>query len=470
MALGISIDRDEHRFDSETFPFVTLTDFFAPGAFKIGHSVYKNLPTTLGSTFTFRPPNTSIKDCPIAIRRFETGSWTITPLVGITGTADVDGFIKNIGGTEGWHGAHSPAASATKSSIQATAMSLTLSAGISMQNSDVAIEHNYFDSDVTHSIILGQGGVGSIREQGVLVPQNASFRYEVGDSVMIELEDGLVRYFLIKADQSVRLLRTTRSKLTAAPQYEVMLYFIQSQLTNVFLFDGDEATDTIDLIGVLENFQDWQNDFIWSSTADAITLANNDSEFTFANSKTRIRSLTPNLNMRQKSQRDDFLDFFLHHGGEKEFIFRDLAHTDRDREATDFWARFTAGFGDKTRASCLSIHASQITETYRNDVVLKQEDAGVLTVNLDEPFGSAFQDRVFFGNFTITTTGRLAYLDIYIDGALYRSGQEVDNIGKYFTFTVEHDDLANGSHDIYVIGYTYGGQSDQSPTWSFSIA
>lgn len=463
MALGITLDKTIHRADSELFPVIDLVDPPATPAIKIADWLYFRLDDY---PLPIRLPNRTMKSCPVIVRDIDTPSFTLN-----TGVTQVTfNFFKN--NTSGWAGAYyNTALSTVKCSIEAKAAFDNRSTGISLQNGDVTITANYFDPNAVHSIIFGQGGLASIREQGVLVPNNANFYYEVGDKAMIELDKGIVRYYHIKANGEMRLVRATRSKLTAAPKAQVTLYTALAELHEVYVFNNTEAATSIELIGALDNFQDWQNEFVWSSTADAITLANNENEFTFANSKTRIRSLTPNLNMRVKRERDDFLDFFLYHGIEKEFLFLDKAHTDRDRNSTEFWARFTSGFGDKARSSCLSIHGSQIVETFRSDLVNKDIDLGTLEMLMSAPFSAFPGDALLSGSWSLNTNGRLKEFQPYIDGKKY--GEMIPNdeyLYDFFQFVVRGADFPNGVHTAYVIGYNFHGTFDVSNTINFTLS
>jgi len=463
MALGITLDKTILRADSELFPVIDLVDPPATPAIKIADWLYFRLDDY---PITIRLPNRTMKSCPVIVRDIDSPSFTLD-----TGVTQVTfNFFKN--NTSGWVGAYyNTALSSTRCSIEAKAVYLDRSTGISLQNSDVAITDNYFEANAVHSIIFGQGGLASIREKGVLVPYNSNFYYEVGDKAMIELDNGIVRYYHIKPDGIMRLIRATRSKLTAAPKAEVLLYTANAELDEVYVFNNAQASTSIELVAALENFQDWQNEFVWSSTADAIQLANNEYEYTFANSKTRIRSLTPNLNMRQKRDRDDFLDFFLYHGIEKEFLFLDKAHTDRAKHGTEFWAKFTAGFGDKARSSCLSMHGSQIVETFRSDLVAKEIDLGSLEIVLTAPLTAFPGDALLGGVWSMNTNGRLKEFQPYVDGKRYGDMVPYDvNWYQYFQYTIKHSDFAPGVHTTYIVGYNFHGTSQQSATVNFTLS
>lgn len=385
MVLSISIDQSQFRLDSERPPYATLGGLVAPSFIKIADWSYKPVDHSL---VLLEPPNRSRAVLPVSVRNLDdtvAGSWG--------NDADISEIDNSPAGTgksflrtanEGFDGAWNPVEldGQTVVSIQAKITSIYLSTGISFQSNIVS--HNYLDTSIEHAMLLGYAGQGQIRELGQVPIVNGYFQYEVGDTAMIELTGGyaagVIRYFLIKADGTMQLIRTTRSRLTNHPIAELLLYFTNSRLNNVLYCNDQEATTNFETIAILENFQDWFNDFFVASTADVIQMADNNPQFTFPNHKQRLRTLTANLNMRQKADRDDFLAFFNYHGIEIPFIFIDNAHKDPNGNPTEFWARFSSAFGDKARQSCLSAHAATIIEDYRNDYIPKLLDPDPPTV------------------------------------------------------------------------------------------
>jgi hypothetical protein len=365
MALAASITPDRFRFDSYGSPVITFSGVTnIPVLMRSDWDYFYN-PT---SPFDLPPRNRTKFDCPLMLRNvFFPATWVLgtdisqdTPTQAFTniGVDALDGAV------------YGTVLSAVHSAITARSLTAHDVVGISLQDSSGTIHHDYSMSTVAHAIVLGMNGLGSIYELGSKL-KTVDFPYEAGDSAMIELQGSLIRYFLIKVDGTLVKLRATRSKLTTTPKAEVQIFTAGASADQVHIFNNEEYDFTYDSIGVLENFQDWVNDFSHVSTADPIQMADNIPEYTFPNSKRILRSLSPNLNMRVKADRDDFLDFFEYHNYDKDFLFIDNAHLDRDGNSTEFWANFTSPFGDKVRNNCLAQLGTQILESYRKDFILK---------------------------------------------------------------------------------------------------
>lgn len=378
MALSVSLDKDQFRYDSEQKPTALIADGTLVW---IKLSSWQYYEAGNGEN-ELNPPNRSLRNTPVVVRNLLDPTWTLG-----TGVTEVGSGIQRTTGTGNDGAYYDTPLNTSNCSIQAVIENIN-PAGISLQNGS-SVTHDYFAANaIQHSIYLDGSGQGKILENGSSPAQNKWFKYAIGDMIMIELTLGIVRYYLIKPDGSMTILRTTRSKLSEAPKAEVLVYAPDSELSDVLVFDGDEASTSFENVGVLHNFQDWMNDFSVASTSDPIQMADNNIQFTFPNDKTRLRILNANLNMRTKDQRDDFLDFFNYHGNELEFIFVDKAHRDRQKQDTEFWAQFTSPFGDKARASCLSVHQAQITEAYRNDYVpLQVADSNILLGDGEELTG-----------------------------------------------------------------------------------
>lgn len=245
----------------------------------------------------------------------------------------------------------------------------SLYGGISFQNTGATLRHDYTHADVKHGIRCDSTFQGIIYEAGVI---KRYFRWHTGDRVILELNTGIVRYYLVKPDGRMILLRATASKLTTVPIAQISGLgnggSDQGGMDDVGLYNA-KATANFESIGVLEGFQDWFNELSRSSSAEAIEMADSNPQFTYPNRKKRLRTLSANLNMRTTADRLDYIDFFNNHGMETEFIFVDKARVDRDGNNEWFWARFGSPFGDKMRASCLSAHSAVIVESYRDDYI-----------------------------------------------------------------------------------------------------
>lgn len=238
--------------------------------------------------------------------------------------------------------------------------------GLSLQNSSGSIHQDPTNVAVSHAMRFDDNGQCIIFENGAIC---GYFRAAYVQTAMIELTSGVVRYYFIYADGSMKLLRTTRSKLTSAPKATIMLYAPDVQVTDVWVMSNAQTTQSFESIGALYNFQDWFNEYALASTAEAIQMADNNPQFTFPNHKKRLRTLQANLNRRELSDRLAFIEFFNYHGTEKEFIFVDNARKDSNGNREEFWARFGSPLSDKMRASCISAAAATIIESYRNDYI-----------------------------------------------------------------------------------------------------
>lgn len=362
MAITISSTRNIVRFDSTSLPRVATSGIDDIGYLKVADWAYIPITDVL---MALQIPNRSLPVCKLEARNVNFQALTVS-----TGITHASGTLSRTGSDAYGGGYYNTALDGDNCSIQVKIPDTLGLCGISLQDGSGTITHEIdVDTSVAHAMILDENALGSIRELGQLPPSNAYFKYEPGDTAFIELIDGIVRYFLVKSDGSLRLIRSTRSKLTEDPKAEVMVYTSGYELTELYFWNGEAESTVIETVGVLQNFQDWFNDYAWISTADSLEMANKDLQFTYPSQKTRLRNLTANLNVRTKDDRDDFLAFFLYHGIEKEFLFVDLAHKDANNDPTEFWARFASPFGDKARSSCLSAHTASIVESYRNDFV-----------------------------------------------------------------------------------------------------
>lgn len=374
MALAISLSSTKWRYDSANTVLFEISGLDNLGVIQAGQSEYiRGVVNGAMGDFEYGFKNRSYVDMPVTLRDQKVVpelSWVITDDVIVTegGTSLLlGGFLTPPGG-----GYFDTALDPDICSVQARIAS---AGGISLQNGDLTPVHDYTDPQVAHSMRAIEGGYGEIRENGEVVPIGSHFKWNAYsldpgmDSMMIQVDHGIVRYYIVRPDNTMILLRTTRSKLLSAPKLEVKLASEGAQLDEIYYTEGEEAGTTIEIAGVLQNFQDWNNDFVISSTGDSIMMANNEPQFTFPNPKRNLRSLSANLAVRQKDERLAFEDFFMWHGNEKEFIFIDKAKTDADGNTTEFWARFASPFGDKSRNQCLSSHSAVITESYRRDYI-----------------------------------------------------------------------------------------------------
>jgi hypothetical protein len=471
MALSVSINPSVVRHDSTILPVISFADVANVAYFKIADWLYLTLELYESTEKTVILPNRSLKDAPIILRDnfYPSGDWVLDTDV----IEDVNSGLQR-SGSEGWNGAYyDTALDADRGSIQATATSTSLSAGISLQDGSNTIVHNYFDSTVAHSVIFGQNGQGSIRELGVLVANNSTFKYEIDDSAMIEYRDGIVRYYLIKADGTLKLLRTTRSKLTEAPKAEVLLYADGSILSYVFLNSDTEVQTTFENIGVMHynahfsktHWQKWGNQQSIQTTADILEMADKTSRYTYPNQKQNLETygLTPKA--FNKEQFAKFIDFVKYHGNEKAFIFVDRARTELDGSFHEIWAKMTGAFVNSTLNGCVYEMTQGLIEDYRNEYIPRLDDETAPVVSISS---------VTDGGASIAVAGSatddvlLVSCQMYLNGKLFGDPFVPLDFGvDTFDQPINKSFLVAGNNSIYVIATDYAGNTAQSNTGIF---
>ena len=146
--------------------------------------------------------------------------------------------------------------------------------------------------------------------------------------------------------------RTTRSKLTEEPKAEVMLYFQNSQLDEIYVYSNDSAETTCEHIGVLDNFQGWENPYSVADTAEVLEMADGYPNHSYTSSQKRQRRLNVNENHIPKTDRDALFQFHLYHGISIPFLFIDRTNRNHPlyTDQKDFWwARFNSPFPSHDR-------------------------------------------------------------------------------------------------------------------------
>lgn len=465
----ISIIPEQVRFDSTILPIITSDLSVTNGFVQIDNWQY--LPFV--SPKTFIPLNRTKKNIPLVLKNCEFPDLD-TPLeTGISASAS---SIERISG-EGYSGAITDdALDADFCSVQVKITSTALTTGISLQDESETISHIYFDvATVAHAILLGQEGFGKIIELGEAVANNASFKYEVGDTVMIEhkggIANGIVRYYLIKPDGMMKLLRTTRTKLTENPKAEFLLYFTGSQLDDVNVFSNDFVETTFESIGVAYFRNDtkqlyWQmfdNQKSSQSIGESLELADKRTKTTYSNSKRRLASwgLTP------KAQSIDeywkYQDFVDYHDTAREFIFIDYARK-KDGVPTEYWVKFTSAFVDATRNGCQFNQSQSIVEDFRTDYIPRLDDTIPPEVEITEiTEGSAILTGTASDNVLLVS------LQLFLNGFKYGDAFLPDENGDW-ELTVPTEDLIGGENSFYVIATDYAGNTTQSNTEILEIA
>lgn len=463
MVLSIAINQTQFRHDSTVMPRITIADYANIPFVKLHNWQYLKASYY---TFILEPNNRSLADCPLYVRDcfHNLAGWTIDAPVGgfsIGGSLPYV-FYRNGGAAGGsWKGAYyATALNGNLVTIQAKANSIDLAAGISLQDSPFTT-HTY-DVNVAHGLIFGANGKLAIFERGVQPKTLATaFRYKVGDVGMIEYDKvkNLVRYYLVRADKEMILLRTTRPKFTTNPIAEMMLFQPGSSLSDVLICNGAQAQTTFENIAVarqvtaVTSYQSWKNQRNRVSNADPIQLADGEFEFTFPSSKTTLRQMALTPRARNQAGFDALEDFFNWHGNEKEFLFIDEARKDTSGNAQEFWARFQGGMTDTTGNGCLYDYSVQVVEAYRGDYVPRQLDLQIPALFLyenDGPMG--------FAHFLLQTTDNVGctYAQIFVDGVQI-GGNVLTNGTETFDFTFSKDGFTPGTHVVTAKAYDFAG-------------
>lgn len=470
MALTIAIDREFHRNDSTIFPVVTISDFDGVPYIKIADWQYFPAPST---EFPIFPNNRSMIDCPVQVRdclTFDPEFWEIDPpdadfLIDYDDITDT--FTRSGAENNTWRGiAYTGILLGDVITVQATAMSINLSSGISLQDSPFG-SHDYFSPDVAHAVIFGQNGQLTIRELGVKPKSwTSDYQYEVGDKAMIELIDNfIVKYYLIKPDNTMILLRTTLSKLTTDPTADVMLFQTGSSLKNVILcYAVDEVT--FENIGVArrakgeKEWQKWENQRQRISNAIPIQLADGEFEYTFPSSKKVLRqhSLTPKTYNNAGFQA--FEDFFNWHGNEKNFIFVDEARKDAFDNKQEFWARFAGPMSDSSKNACLFDYGVPVIEAYRGDFIPRVTDETPPEISLAANSGSG-DIAIFIA--TATDDQAVAFVRFYIDGR-HIFNLDVTSGSDDYELGFGTTGIEAGTYDITAVAHDHAGNTATSNT------
>lgn len=355
MPLAITLSKTRFRFDSLVKPSITATGITNVGKILVARDAY--LPISNSTPYEYSPLNQTDEKV-IELRNVARPTWSLGSNVSL----DASDPKKSTANSDS--GASVSALNSTNCAIEGAATAVNLKCGISLQSGSVA-----YNESGEHCLIFGDNGIVSVWENGSQLHYTQR-AYAVGDIGLIDKQGSVVRYYLM-SDGVLHLLRTTRSRLTDADiKGVVILYHINAKLSGAYIYANESTSASIETFGVLSNFQDWQNDFAFTSTAEVLTMQDGNKSYTFANSKKRLRTINATRNVVSKEDREKFLAFFDYHGVEKDFIFVDNARKDASDAGAEFWANFASPFGDKARSSCLSAESAVIVESFRKDIVL----------------------------------------------------------------------------------------------------
>ena len=357
MALGLTLSKTRFRHDSPFPPIITPTGITDIGRLFIYGKGAVNLYEAVANSaeYEYQPSNESITR-QIQLRNVHRPTWTLGTNVSLvssdpkkaTANSDSGAYIASLGAT---------------CSIEGKVTTLDKKCGVSLQSGTV----NYDEANATceMALIFQADGLMAVYEGGVRIEYTLK-PYQIDDIGLIDKQGDIVRYYLVR-DNILHLIRTTRSKVDDSDvKGVIILYHIDAQLTEAYTLT-DSLTKSMEIVAVVDDFQGWFNDYNILPTAESLLAQDNNPQFTYPNHKQTLRQLSADRSVVNKADRRKFVDFYNFHNTGKEFIFIDKAKKDANNKNEWFWARFTSGFGDKSRRSCLYAENAVITETFRLD-------------------------------------------------------------------------------------------------------
>ncbi len=354
MSLALSTTKTRFRYDSPVTPIITPTGITDVGKLKINQDFYDTV--TNSADYNYHPLNQTDYKI-IELRNVLRPSWSLGTNVSIVSSDPKKSTTNSNSGA-------SISALETNCSIEGKATATNLLSGVSLQSGTVSFDKD--SSDIEHALIFQENGVIAVYEAGNRIDYTQR-NYQVNDIGLIDKQGSIIRYFLVR-NGVIQLLRATRSKLDDDDiKGVIILYHIDAQLSEAYIYVDEKTSLTIETIGVLENFQDWFNDWSLTSTAESLVAQDGNISSTFSNGKKRIRSLSATRNVINKTDAEVFRQFFEYHGNEKDFIFIDKAKDEW------FWATFASPFGNKSRPSCLAAENASVIESFRKDVILLED-------------------------------------------------------------------------------------------------
>ncbi len=314
MPIGISITKMQHRFDSPSLPYITVSGstgfnrILIPGVY----SYYQG-----NEVLPWTPPNRSYEN--LVIKALELNGVTYVPATGTTFDSGSAAITRT--GADGFSGAVAGPWS-TDIAIEGKPTNILVTTGISLQSG--TIDYDFiFSNGIEHCIIFGVSNALSIWEHGVY--KGGCF-WALGDRGLIIREGDIVKYYVIRANGTVELLRSTRSNLAASVYAVPMVYHNGATVENCFVYVGTKAETTITTYGVLDGtFQDWGNQQQFESLAEKTMTKDKVEDFTYLSPVENVISMGLNLEWREEEKYQEFREFFEHHDLKRPFIFKDAA-------------------------------------------------------------------------------------------------------------------------------------------------
>lgn len=341
MVLAISQNKKIHRFDSNTLP-----TFTAGGVTSSPLWFIRDFHREQDSTLIWSPPNRTATGLEVHLRDIYYWNWTLSS--GISKDPGSNTFTKS--GADGFTGALGTPVGVTKIYVQGRPADVSSTICFSLQSGTAGLI--FSNTDIEHALVFGQNGIGQIYEKGTGKAQ-ANFRWEAGDRGLVELYDGVVRYYKISSSGEIILLRSVRSLLTGSITPGLTIYHNGGSVENVFVWQGEQAQATLDLYGVLDGeIQDWQNQATFESLSEKTMTKDKREDFTYFTDEKNLMTLSLNLSWREEEEYQAFKEFFQYHDYSRPFIFVDKARNKLLPRAhpgladNEMFAQFVSSFKD----------------------------------------------------------------------------------------------------------------------------
>lgn len=347
----IYTSKGQHRFDNPTKPFFAVLEAGSYPKLLIRDYLYDEV---IGTEYHWNPPNRTDLGLKVEIHDLILSTWTLSSGV----TNSTNNFTKTA--NEGYSGAYAAVVNAGNCSIEGKPGYILGNTAFCLQSGSVS--YDYFNTtDVEHALVFNQTGLGFIKERGEF---KAFFQWEVGDTGLVELNNGIVRYYQIKADKTKILLRSKRSLLSYPVTPTLVLYQVGAIANNVRIWVGNGANTSMDLIGVLEDFQDWQNPAAWESLAEKTMNKNKTEDFTYFSELKNVMTQSLNIAWDDLEKYEAFRDFWKWHDLDRPFIYKDAARH------IEYFAQFVSAFRDNPLGADIFGMSADIRQTIDPPLVI----------------------------------------------------------------------------------------------------
>lgn len=323
MPLTIVPSKPVHRFDTAGGVNFTIGGYASDTLYRLvaNDQLYLNVDSGDSPVNVEFLNRTELLD--VAIREMDISTATLTSIIRDAGVPETNRYSKSGGTGDGWHGAQFTTVASGTCGIELTptgATSLSTYAAYLQSSSSPSL--SFLDATVEYALVFGQNGIGQIYESGV---SKVRFEWQEDDRGYIELRDGVIRYWQIRSDTDVRLLRTTRCSI-AYPIQPTFLLYHETGTADAVLFLDESKSTSVQVYGVLNSFfQDLQNAQQLESTSERVRNKGRQEEFTYFTDEKNLISLNISLEWRHEEEYQEFREFFQYHDVSREFIFVDKA-------------------------------------------------------------------------------------------------------------------------------------------------